>query len=196
MGHHHHHGYDPKHDHGHPPSSASRRALVVALVVTLGFMGVELAVGLWAGSLALVADAGHMLNDAAALGLSLFVSMLATRPRTREHTYGFRRAEVMGALGNALMLVAAGVIIVWEAIDRFGEPPEVEGLGMMATAGLGLLVNIGVAWLLSRHAKSSLNVRAAFFHVLGDLLGSVAALVAGGLILASAGISPTPSPRS
>ncbi len=183
MGHHHHHHHDPKHDHGLPPSASSRRVLAIALGLTASFMGVELAVGLWSGSLALVADAGHMLNDSAALGLSLFVAFVAQRPRTRAHTYGFRRAEVMGALVNAFMLVGAGALVLWEAFQRLSERPEIEGGGMLAAAGLGLMVNLIVAWLLARQAKESLNVRAALLHVLGDVLGSVAAIVAGLFVL-------------
>lgn len=183
MGHHHQHAYDPKHDHGHAPGHGSRRALIVAVALTAGFMVVELVVGLWADSLALVADAGHMLNDSMALGLSLFVSVIASKPRTRRHTYGYRRAEVMGALVNAVMLGAAGALVIWEAIGRIGAPPEVRGVGMLTAAGVGLGVNLLVAFILSRHTKDSLNVKAAFFHVLGDILGSVAAIVAGVLIL-------------
>lgn len=146
-------------------------------------MVVELVVGLWSESLALVADAGHMLNDAAALGLSLFVAHLARRPRTVRHTYGFRRAEVMGALGNAVMLGIAGALVLWEAVERLGEPREVQGLGVLVAAVIGLIVNLVVAFGLSRHSHESLNVKAALYHVLGDILGSLAAIAAGALVL-------------
>jgi cobalt-zinc-cadmium efflux system protein len=179
MGHGHGH-----HDHAHGQQAAPRKALMVALGLTTTFMLVEVAVGLWSGSLALLADAGHMLNDAAALGLSLLITWIAARPRTPKHTFGFRRAEVVGALVNAVALGVAGVLIVTEAVERIGAPPPVRGVGMMATAILGLLVNLTSAWVLARHGGESINVRAALFHVLSDALGSVAAIVAGVLILA------------
>lgn len=181
--HHHHDHYDGKHDHGVPLGPKGRRALLVALVLTASFMVVELVVGFWASSLALMADAGHMLNDAAALGLSLFVTVVAARPRTARHTYGYRRAEVMGALANAAMLVGAAAVIVTEAIGRLSAPPDVRGSGMLIAAGLGLVVNIVVAWVLSREAQGSINVKAALFHVLGDLLGSIGAIAAGILVV-------------
>lgn len=174
-------GHGHGHDHGH--QAAPRRALTAALSLTLLFMAVEVVVGFWANSLALLADAGHMLNDAAALGLSLFITWLAARPRTSRHTFGFRRAEVVGALANAVFLGVAGVLIVREAIARIGAPAEVRGIGMMATAVVGLLVNLASAWILARHGGGSINVRAALFHVLSDALGSVAAIVAGAMVL-------------
>lgn len=192
MGHghaHSHHGHG-HHGHGHGaarPSGGARGALATALGLTVLFMVVEVVVGFWSGSLALLADAGHMLNDAAALGLSWVVTFIAARPRTAKLTYGYRRAEVMGALLNAVALGVAGILIVIEAIERLGAPSEVRGVGMLATAVVGLGVNLVSAYLLSRHSKDSINVRAALFHVLSDALGSVAAIVAGALIL-SAGL--------
>lgn len=178
-GHGHGHGHGDAHSHQHAP----RRALSLALGLTAFFMLVEVVAGFWSGSLALLADAGHMLNDAAALGLSLLITWIAERPRTTKHTFGFRRAEVMGALINAVALGVAGILIVSEAIERIGAPTEVRGLGMMVVAVLGLLVNLASAWILARQGGSSINVRAALFHVLSDALGSVAAIVAGALIL-------------
>lgn len=178
-GHAHSHG-GHAHDHG---QSAPRRALTFALVLTGTFMLVEVAVGLWSGSLALLADAGHMFNDAAALALSLVVTWIAAKPRTTRHTFGYRRAEVVGALVNAVALGVAGVLIVTEAIERLGEPPPIRGAGLVATAGVGLAVNLASAWVLASKGGESINVRAALFHVLSDALGSVAALVAGGLVL-------------
>lgn len=181
-----HHGHAHQgHTHGHGTlSGAPRRALATALGITASFMVVELVVGLWAGSLALVADAGHMLNDSGALALSLFVTWIAFRPRTAKHTYGYRRAEVMGAFINSVTLTVAGIWIIIEAIERLGAPREVQGVGMLGTACVGLLVNLASAWILARRGGDSINVRAALFHVLGDALGSVAAIVAGGFILA------------
>ncbi len=162
-----------------PDPSASREPLARALGLTLAFMAVEVVVGWWSGSLALLADAGHMLNDASALAVALFVARMATRPRTSRKTYGYRRAEVLGALLNASMLLGAAVLVVHEAIERLASPPEVKGLGVVVTSVLGLLVNLAAVWILSRGRSRSINVRAALFHVLGDALGSVAALIAG-----------------
>jgi cobalt-zinc-cadmium efflux system protein len=184
MGHgHSHHGSG--HHHGHAPhdEQAPRRALTAALVLTSGFMVVEAVVGLWSGSLALLADAGHMLNDAAALALSVVVTWIAARPRTPQHTFGYRRAEVVGAMVNAAALGVAGVLVILEAVERLGAPPPLRGMGLVVTAGLGLLVNLASAWILSSRGGGSINVRAALFHVLSDALGSVAALVAGALVL-------------
>jgi cobalt-zinc-cadmium efflux system protein len=197
MGHdhvHHGHGHGHAHDHGHAHSqghghahdhaqNAPRRALTIALGLTASFMIVEVVVGFWSGSLALLADAGHMLNDAAALGLSLVVTWIAARPRTAKHTFGYRRAEVMGALLNAAALGIAGVLVITEAIERLDSPPAIRGLGLIVTAGLGLVINLVSAWVLASQGGGSINVRAALFHVLSDALGSVAALIAGGLVL-------------
>jgi cobalt-zinc-cadmium efflux system protein len=146
-------------------------------------MGVELAVGVWSGSLSLLADAGHMLSDATALVASLVVAHIAARPRSPRNTYGFRRAEVLAALLNAGLLAVAGVAILREAFERFAAPPMVHGRGMLATAAGGLVVNLLAAWILHRDGGGGLNVRSALLHVLGDALGSVAAMVAGVIVL-------------
>ncbi len=178
------HAHGPAgHDHAHDHASAPRTALGIALGLTIAFMVVEIVVGLWSGSLALLADAGHMLNDGAALGLSLAVTWIAMRPRTAKHTFGYRRAEVMGALINATALGAAGIMVIVEALERLQSPPAVRGVGLLATAGVGLAVNLLSAWVLASRGGESINVRAALFHVLSDALGSVAAIVAGGLVL-------------
>lgn len=178
MGHGHAHG----HRHGHrrgDDGSSPRRALATALALTLGFSGAEVVVGLWSGSLALLADAGHMLGDSGALIMSLVIAFIAARPRSKHKTYGYRRAEVLGALLNALALVGIVIWIVMEAVGRLESPPEVRGLGMLGTAALGLLVNITSAWILATRGGGGINVRGALLHVLGDALGSVAAIVAG-----------------
>ncbi len=162
-----------------PDPEAARTPLARALLLTLSFMSVEVLVGLWSGSLALLADAGHMLNDASALGVALFVARMASRPRTTRKTYGYRRAEVLGALLNAAMLLGAAALVVHEAIERLADPPVVRGMGVVVTAVLGLLVNLAAVWILTRGGARSINVRAALFHVLGDAIGSVAALLAG-----------------
>jgi cobalt-zinc-cadmium efflux system protein len=184
------HGANHRHGHGHgegPPrhrhGDAPTRALLTALLLTVAFAMVEVVVGLWSGSLALLADAGHMVNDAAALSLSLFVSWVATRPADRRMTFGYRRAEVVGALVNGGALMLASFWILSEAIERFFDPPDVLGVGVMVAASVGLLINLLSAWILHRHGGDSVNVRAAFLHVLSDALGSVAALIAGIFVL-------------
>jgi len=182
-GHGHGHGHG-EHDHGHGHGSgAPRRALALSLVLTLTFMGVELVVGWWSGSLALIADAGHMASDSGTLALSLFVAIVADRPRDRARTFGYRRAEVIGAFTNAVALLGVAGWIVFEAVQRIADPREIHGEGMLITAGVGLAVNVVAAWLLMASAEGNLNVRAALYHVMGDALGSVAALIAGAAIL-------------
>lgn len=164
------------HSHGHP-----HHTLGAALLLTLGYAGVEALVGLWSGSLALLGDAGHMLTDAAALGLAALAARLALRPPSALHSYGLSRIEVLAALINALFMLGVVALIAWEALQRLQTPAPVQGLAVMFTATIGLAINGVVAWLLLRD-DDSLNVRAALLHVLGDLLGSVAALTAGAVI--------------
>ena len=171
------HGHDHAHDHGAHDS----RRLGLALGLTLAFAGVE-AVGGWlSGSLALMGDAGHMLTDATSLGLAALAARVARKPPTERHSFGLGRVEVLAALINALFMLAVVAGIAWAALDRFAHPREVSGGAVMLVAALGLVVNLGAAWLL--HGGEGLNVRGALLHVLGDLLGSVAALVAGAVIL-------------
>lgn len=153
--------------------------LLPAVVITTSFMLVEAGVGFWTGSLALVADAGHMLADAAALGLALFAQRVAARPRTVRSTFGYRRAEVLAAFANGMLLAAVSVLILKEAGERYFEPQPIRGGEMLGTAIAGLLVNLLVAGLLFRGQRDSLNVRAALAHVLTDALGSVGAIAAG-----------------
>lgn len=152
------------------------------MALTLGYAAIEFLSGWWFGSLALVSDAGHMASDAAALGLAWFAAWLARRPAGSRHSFGLARAEVIAALVNGLALLAVVVLITVEAIRRLMQPGgEVQGLGVMAVAFLGLLLNVAVALVLMR-GEASLNRRAALLHVLGDLLGSFAALLAGAVI--------------
>jgi cobalt-zinc-cadmium efflux system protein len=153
--------------------------LLPAVVITTAFMLVEAGVGFWSGSLALVADAGHMLADAAALGLALFAQNVASRPRTERSTFGYRRAEVLAAFANGMLLAGVSVLILKEAGERYLDPAPIRGPEMLGTAIVGLLVNLLVAGLLLRGQRDSLNVRAALAHVLTDALGSVAAIAAG-----------------
>lgn len=162
--------------------------LVLAALLTLGFAAVEAGVGLWAGSLALVADAGHMVNDAAALALAAGAAWLARRPPSLRHSYGLGRAEFIAALINSLGLLALVAWLVVTAIARLQSPQAVMGEAVSITAAIGLAVNLLVAWLLARGEKN-LNTRAALLHVMGDLLGSVAALLSG-LVIAFTGWMP------
>jgi len=168
------------HAHGLPNTSA-RASLALATLLTLGYAAVEAGVGLWAGSLALVADAGHMVSDAGALALAAAAAWFARRPASRLHSYGFGRAEFIAALVNSVGML---VLVVWLAVSavlRLQDPRPVAGEAVSVTAALGLLINILVAWMLS-HGEKNLNTRAALLHVAGDLLGSVAALIAGVVI--------------
>jgi cobalt-zinc-cadmium efflux system protein len=156
---------------------------VLTLALTCAFMVVELVAGFWTGSLALLADAGHMLTDAAALALALFATWIAARPPTPAKTYGYYRAEILAALVNALvLLVVAGVILV-EAWHRWHAPSPVLAGPMAIVAAGGLGVNLVGAWLLHHGAAHSLNVRAAYLEVLSDALSSLATLVAAGVVL-------------
>jgi cobalt-zinc-cadmium efflux system protein len=176
-------GRDHAHDHGPAPTTPSaRQALVWALALTFVFALVEAAGGWWSGSLALLSDAGHMLTDAAALGLALFANRIAARPPTRRASYGYARAEVIAAFVNALLLLALVVFIVVEAVRRLLVPEPVAGGVVLVIALFGLVVNLVTAWILSR-ATRTMNTHGALLHVLSDLLGSAAAIVAGAVIV-------------
>jgi cobalt-zinc-cadmium efflux system protein len=155
--------------------------LRLALALTLGFAVVEALAGWWSGSLALLGDAGHMASDSVALGLAAFAAWVGQRPPSARHSYGLLRAEVLVALLNGLLMLVLVTAIVVEAIRRFQDPRPVAGAAVMGVAFVGLIVNLGVAVLLSR-GERSLNVRAALLHVFGDLLASIAALLAGAVI--------------
>ncbi len=179
-------GTDHVHHHvGHEHGGA---ALFKALFFTLGFALVEAVAGVWSGSLALLADAGHMLTDSTALGLAALAAWLARKPPSTRHTYGLVRLEVLAALFNSLLMLALIGYIAYEAIERLREPRAVMGGMVMVVAAIGLGVNLIVLWLL-RHGGDSLNTRAALLHVIGDLLGSIAALAAG-LVIWTTGFYP------
>jgi cobalt-zinc-cadmium efflux system protein len=167
------------HEREHRPSST--RTLAIAVALTLGFAVVELLAGLWSGSLALLADAGHMVTDSAALLFALAAHVVSRRAVTDRHSYGLARVEVIAAFVNALAMVAVVVWIGVEAIDRLRHPVPVQGASVMAVAAVGLAINVLVAWTLSRD-RANVNTRAALVHVMGDLLGSLAAIVAGVVI--------------
>ena len=167
--------------HTHSKQVSNQNLLLIALVLTLGFSGVEGAAAYFANSLALISDAGHMVTDAAALGLALLAQIISRRPPSPKHSFGFGRAEALAAFVNSIAMLALVVWIVYEAITRFYDPHKVDGLTVTVVAAIGLVMNLIVAWVLSRD-KKSVNTRAALVHVMGDLLGSIAALIAGVVI--------------
>ena len=167
--------------HSHAKEVSNQNLLLIALVLTLGFSGVEGAAAYFANSLALISDAGHMVTDAAALGLALLAQIISRRPPSPKHSFGFGRAEALAAFVNSIAMLALVVWIMVEAVSRFYDPHQVDGLTVTVVAAIGLLMNIVVAWVLSRD-KKSVNTRAALVHVMGDLLGSIAALIAGVVI--------------
>ncbi|MQA00345.1 MAG: cation diffusion facilitator family transporter [Dehalococcoidia bacterium] len=167
----------------HAPGAAAeerdgdRRRLGVALGIAVATLGVEVVGGLLTGSLALLADAAHVLSDGGALALALVAIWLASRPHTLQETFGYHRAEVIAATLNSLGLIAIAGLITWHAVQRLGDAPEVHGTGLIAVAAAGLGANVAQAWVLGH--SHAINVRAARLHVLSDLGGSVAALTAG-----------------
>jgi cobalt-zinc-cadmium efflux system protein len=182
------HGHD--HAHGHAPGAGAdrrrdRRALVAVLVLVTAFAVVEAVGGVVASSMALLADAAHMLSDSAAVSLALLALWLSGRPATARLSFGWRRAEILAALANGVALAAIGLWVVITAAQRLGDVPEVRGGLTLAIGFAGLGVNIVAAAILWRSGGASLNVRAALLHVLADLLGSVGVVTAGLVILVS-----------
>ncbi len=174
-----HHKGDAQHT--HVTEGRSPTALAFALGLTLLFAVVEVVAGFVSNSLALISDAGHMVTDAAALGLALLAQIIAKRPPSARHSFGFGRAEALAAFVNGLAMLAVVGWIVFEAVQRFSTPQPVQGLTVLVVAGVGLSINLLVAWLLSRD-QASMNTRAALVHVMGDMLGSLAAIAAGAII--------------
>jgi len=171
--------HDNHHDHSH--SQASGASLRWALSLTLVFAAIEAVTGWWSGSLALLGDAGHMVSDAFALGFAALAARIAQRPASARHSYGFGRADVVAAIINGLFMLAVVLGIVVEAIERFRDPQPVAGAAVIGVALAGLAINIGVALILAK-GEQTLNTRGAMLHVMGDLLGSLAALIAGVVI--------------
>jgi cobalt-zinc-cadmium efflux system protein len=161
---------------------STRRRLALSLALAAAYMVAEIVGGILTGSLALLADAGHMLSDAAALALALFAAWVASRPADQRWTYGHARAEILAALAQGVALVAVALIISFEAVQRLGAPQSVRGLGMLVIATGGLAVNVAALLILNPGRSQSLNVRGAWLHVLSDALGSVGAMGAGALI--------------
>lgn len=172
------HSHSHDHSHNH---NLTQNVLIVALVLAFAFAGVEAFAGWWSKSLALMSDAGHMVSDALALALAAFAAWVARKPPSLQHSYGLGRAEIVGAWVSSLLVLVVAIYIVIEAIKRMHEPQPVAGATVMLVAFLGLIINIVIAWILT-HGEQSLNVRAAIVHVMGDLLGSVAALISGAVI--------------
>jgi len=173
------------HFHGLPGGdrAGDRRALSIALALTATYTVAEVVGGLLTGSLALLADAGHMLSDNVSIALALFAVWIAAKPPTPERTYGFKRVEILAALANGAALVIVSLWIFYEAFQRFQDPPDVLGGWMLGIAVVGLFVNVGAAAVLSQSRGGSLNLEAAFRHVLADLLGSVGVMTAALVIL-------------
>ncbi|MFT4223003.1 cation diffusion facilitator family transporter [Dysgonomonas sp.] len=184
MGNNHNHEHQHGHSHSHS-HNANKKALTISFILITGFMFVEFVGGYLTNSLALISDAGHMLSDAVALGLSLSALIFGAKAATPSKTYGYKRFEILAALLNGIVLVLLAVFICKEAIERLSAPPHVIGQGMMIISIIGLLINIVVAWILHSQGstKENLNVRSAFLHVIGDLLGSVGAIIAAVLIM-------------
>lgn len=186
MGHHHHHEHDHHHHHHFEETrEGNKKGLLIALFITSGIMLLEFFGGLLTNSLALLSDSGHMLSDAASLFLSLIAIWFASRPPSKNKTYGFYRFEILAALFNGITLFVIAGFIVWEAFERFLEPPTVASGTMMIIASIGLLANLASAWSLMRKGdvKNNVNLRSAYLHIIGDALGSVGALAAGLLML-------------
>ncbi|WP_409291031.1 cation diffusion facilitator family transporter [Peribacillus sp. SCS-37] len=173
MGHSHSHGH-----HGHSHHSTNKKALKLSFFMIASFMIVEVIGGILTNSLALLSDAGHMLSDAAALGLSFFALKFGEKGASLAKTYGYKRFEILAAFLNGLTLIVISLYIFWEAVHRIMEPRSVTGSGMLAISVIGLVVNILAAFILMKGDKENLNVRSAFLHVLGDMLGSFGAIVA------------------
>jgi cobalt-zinc-cadmium efflux system protein len=177
--HDHSHGHSHEHrGHSHGENPQNRRALAAALAITAAYTVAEVIGGLITGSLALLADAGHMLSDNFSLGLALFAFWLSAKPPTPDRSFGFKRAEILAALVNGVTLVAISIWIFYEAYRRFQDPPEILGGWMMAVAVMGLFVNVAAAWVLVRSEAESLNLQGALRHNLADLAGSAGVIAA------------------
>lgn len=177
-------GHD--HDHGHSHShSANKKTLTISLIIITVYMAVEVIGGLLTNSLALLADAGHMLSDAVSLFIALMAFKFSSKVADYGKTYGYKRFEILAAVINGATLILISGYIIYEAIERFQNPPEIQSSGMLIVAFIGLLVNVLVAWIMMRGAdvKENLNMRGAYLHVISDMLGSVGAIIAALLIM-------------
>ena len=175
-------GHDHGHDHTH---GANKKVLLISFFIITLYMIVEAIGGFLTNSLALLADAGHMLSDAVSLGIALLAFTLGEKAANYSKTYGYKRFEILAAVLNGLTLIIIAIYIFYEAIGRFQNPPEVASTGMLIIATIGLLVNILVAWIMMRggDVEENLNMRGAYLHVISDMLGSIGAIIAALLII-------------
>lgn len=172
--------------HAHGGQSAAgknKKNLAIVLGLTSLYLAAEVVGGLWTGSLALLADAGHMLTDVAGLALALLAIWFAEKPATPERTYGYYRFEILAALTNAVVLIGISLYILYEAYERFKNPPEVQSAGMLIIAAVGLVINIFGMYILRSGSKESLNMKGAYFEVLSDMLTSIGVIIAGIIML-------------
>lgn len=180
---------DHNHDHGTSghvhavAEDADRRYLAGALTLIVAFMFAEVTVGLTAGSLALISDAGHMLTDAASIALAMVAMRLAARPAQGQWTYGWKRVEILSAFANGLTLLLLAIWFIYEAVRRLIEPPEVGGGLVLITAIVGIVVNVAAAWMISKANRTSLNVEGAFQHILNDWFAFIATAIAGLVVI-------------
>ncbi len=171
------------HAHNHSAAGKNKKRLAIVLGLTTAYLVAEVIGGLLTHSLALLADAGHMLTDVAGLILALFAIRFAERPATPERTYGYYRIEILAALVNAVVLIGISLYILYEAYERFRNPPEIQSGGMLAVALVGLVVNIAGIYLLKSASEESLNMKGAYFEVLSDMLTSIGVIAAGIIML-------------
>jgi cobalt-zinc-cadmium efflux system protein len=173
------------HGHTHEISAAGRnkKPLTIVFCLTFFYLIVEVIGGFWTGSLALLADAGHMLTDVAGVGLALLAIWFAEKPASPEKTYGYYRVEILAALTNAVVLIFISLYILYEAYQRFKNPPEVQSAGMLAVAAIGLMINIAGVFILRSGSKDSLNMKGAYFEVLSDMFTSIGVIIAGIIML-------------
>lgn len=171
--------------HGHVTSAAgkNKKSLAIVFGLTAFYLIVEVIGGLWTGSLALLADAGHMLTDVAGVGLALLAIWFAEKPASPERTYGYYRVEILAALTNAVVLILISLYILYEAYERFKNPPEVESVGMLSVAAVGLVINLIGVYVLRSGSTESLNMKGAYFEVLSDMLTSIGVIIAGIIML-------------
>jgi cobalt-zinc-cadmium efflux system protein len=171
------------HGHSHGMSAdADKKWLTLSLILIVGFMAAEVVVGIIAGSLALITDAGHMLTDAASIVLALVAIRLSARPARGDYTYGLKRTEILSAQANGITLLLLAAYFVFEGIRRLFDPGEVQGLLVFITALVGIVVNVAASWCISRANRTSLNVEGAFQHILNDLYAFIATAIAGAVV--------------
>jgi len=177
------------HAHGHSHSldarrGDSRRRMWIALGINGAMLVAEAIGGFVTGSLAVLADAGHLLSDVGAIGLGLFAASLAARPAVARMTFGYQRSEILAALFNGLLLVAVALAIAWAAVGRLGDPPEIDGLGVLALGLFGLLGNVAATVVLARGERTDVNLEGVLRHSVADALGSIGVVAAGAFVLA------------